>query len=328
MRQLKSTSYYPFGMPYGHYISGLENDWKFNGKEHITDIGLSWLDYGARMYMSDIGIWNGVDPLAEIMANHSPYSYAFNNPIRFIDLLGMSPSATNEEIDPAKAAKKEIDNKNGSSLQPRIGACPSCPAGKEFDQYRSSNQNFAYDESVGVYNDVDITITASRIYDEADPGTLRMEIANSYIGDWSYKQIRGNIGELNYDDTFCDCSEFVLRVLKDSDPEIYKKLVEVDEAGNTFGSTSTIRKGIENMGDSFRKTDPKVGDLIMWEGHVEFVNTVEGQKFTTLGAGGGNGTIVPRIMGISRNGYHWLNTSYGKIEDLGSGKYLGFWTPR
>ena len=71
-----------------------KQNYLYNNKEWNNDMGLGLYDYGARFYNPALVQWAMVDPLAEKYTNLSPYHYAVNNPILFIDRNGKSSNST------------------------------------------------------------------------------------------------------------------------------------------------------------------------------------------------------------------------------------------
>jgi len=88
-KPLKNTlSYYPFGLQqkrYNDVITLNKNHvaerFMFNRKENNPELELNWYDVSARNYDPAIARWMNIDPLADQMRRHSPYNYAFDNPI-------------------------------------------------------------------------------------------------------------------------------------------------------------------------------------------------------------------------------------------------------
>ncbi len=108
---ITANDYYPFGMQMvgRKYSNGSGYRYGFNGKEKDKDIGTDDYDFGARIYDARIGKFFSTDPLEEEYENISPYAFAANNPIYYLDENGEFPKPS------------EILKKLGFEVNPYIG---------------------------------------------------------------------------------------------------------------------------------------------------------------------------------------------------------------
>jgi RHS repeat-associated protein len=89
---IQQDDYYPFGLTFNSYSreNSAAQDFKYNGKEEQTELGLGWLDYGARMYQPELGRFFTQDRFAEKYFDFTPYQYGANSPMNFVDINGDS----------------------------------------------------------------------------------------------------------------------------------------------------------------------------------------------------------------------------------------------
>ena len=88
---ISAQDYYPFGMIMdGRSWNTDKVKFGFNGKENDNEVmgDGNWQDYGMRMYNPRIGRFPNVDPLTKQYPELTPYQFASNTPVRFIDLDG------------------------------------------------------------------------------------------------------------------------------------------------------------------------------------------------------------------------------------------------
>ncbi len=111
IKVLEENNYYPFGLKHANYnqtrnklTRKISNDqkritptnvngykYKYNGKELQDEFNLNMYDLGARGHDPARVQFGGIDPRAEEYYSQSPYVFASNNPIFYVDVNGMSP---------------------------------------------------------------------------------------------------------------------------------------------------------------------------------------------------------------------------------------------
>ncbi|SHK65275.1 RHS repeat-associated core domain-containing protein, partial [Reichenbachiella agariperforans] len=89
---VQKDDYYPFGLSFNSYSNvGMTSQlFKYNaGSEY--DVNLGFYMTQNRMMNPELGRFWGVDALADLFPSMSPMSYAYSNPIKFNDPLGLNP---------------------------------------------------------------------------------------------------------------------------------------------------------------------------------------------------------------------------------------------
>ena len=137
---IQADDYYPFGLTLAgssfQRESSLKNKYMFNGKELQEDLGLGWLDYGWRNYDASIGRFFNIDAFADKYFTMSPYQYAANNPMFFVDVNGDSIDVSGilADKDLAKVFTAFFNTKMGKAFIGQFAAKGQSVLGHTFEE--------------------------------------------------------------------------------------------------------------------------------------------------------------------------------------------------
>ncbi|RZJ72576.1 RHS repeat-associated core domain-containing protein [Flavobacterium sp.] len=163
LKIVEQDHYYPFGLKHANYLDGkktfqeenlavvlkapgnpppavilpLDYNYKYNGKEWQDELELNFYDYGARNYDPAIGRWMNIDPMAEKSRRFSPYVYALNNPVYFIDPDGMQATPPDWFVNNKTGAVVHVEGQ--SKLTQTVATAIGAGDAKNYDRLGADN---------------------------------------------------------------------------------------------------------------------------------------------------------------------------------------------
>jgi len=124
LKILEENNYYPFGLKqqgYNNVYNPTGNEmadkYKYNGKELQDELGLNMTAMDYRQYDNALGRFNSIDALSEMSFSTSPFTFARNNPIFWMDPSGLlSQEFVNSIWNNSNNSGKTVWTNTGSSF--------------------------------------------------------------------------------------------------------------------------------------------------------------------------------------------------------------------
>nr|WP_315247349.1 DUF6443 domain-containing protein [uncultured Flavobacterium sp.] len=226
----EESNYYAFGLKqegYNTVKTGVENKYKYNGKELQDELGLNMYDYGARNYDSAIGRWMNIDPLATKYVNLSPYVYVANNVINAFDPDGkkivFAKNATKEFKQAFKEAMKHLKANKVDGIFAKLQARKetiTIGAIEGNSQFDPGTNKISWDPNKGLLTNEGVMLSATTILNHEADHALQ-ELVNPEQKKADKDPVTGKVD--GYD------NKEEQRVIEGSEQETAKALGEIKE---------------------------------------------------------------------------------------------------
>lgn len=182
---IQKSDYYPFGLTVSRNSNQTQssrnaiNRYLYNGKEIQTETG--YLDYGARMYMPEIGKWGAVDPLAEKYYSFSPYIYSTNDPVLFGDLDGRDIDVSRfNSKDNLTVLRQFLATELGRSFFRQFARKGDVIGGVRFAQDGARVKDLLVIQSLGNDANMRTDVGRSDVYERVDPNLNKTRPGSIY----------------------------------------------------------------------------------------------------------------------------------------------------